>query len=108
VAVTPKLIKGKNGERYLETDSGIWRVHDVVFKNRRWLITPLPSSQATHRMFVNEAGVRRPYLFTRGENRQLSATALDAQLKQAKYLAATKAAGTDYGTIGGPPPGGDR
>jgi hypothetical protein len=91
---------------YLEVAGERWRVHDTRFVSGRHVRTPLPSSHATHRIFVNEKGVRRAYAFTRGENRQLSATALEAQLRRAGYLASKPGQSHDHGHIGGPSPGG--
>lgn len=52
--------------------------------------------------------MRRSYAFTKGEDRQLSATALEAQLRRSKYLASKETKEHDYGTFGGPPPGDKR
>lgn len=91
---------------YLEVAGERWRVHDVKFENRRYHRTKLPSSFATHRIFVSAAGVRRSHQFTRGEDRQVSVTALEAQLRRAKYLAKDPPlAKNDLGVIGGPVPG---
>jgi hypothetical protein len=105
----PRLHRGQTrpDSLHIEIDGEIWAVHDTVFKGRRHVRTPLPSSRATHRVFVNEQGVRRSHEFKRGEIRELTASRLAVQLRGARYLPSKDGTATaDYGTIGGPPPGG--
>lgn len=75
------------GPVYWTDRNGVrWRVYDVRYREGRIQRWDAPSSRGTHRAFVAASGVKRLYVFTRGEKRQLTETILQAQLERSEYL----------------------
>src|SRR5690606_16614810 len=69
---------------YIETGGQTWRVHDCVWRDRRWHRLSLGSRQATRRVFVSADGIKRVADIT--EDRGLDEEGLHRQLALAAYL----------------------
>lgn len=87
----PTIERTDNDRAYFTDSNGVcWRVHDCCFghplaKGGHRKRLALEAPVANTRYFVNEAGDRRAYSFTRGESRRLTLDDCARQFAEAGY-----------------------
>lgn len=81
-----RVERRSDGSIYLMSEDGWrYRVYDVYLVNGRVKKAGYESPYVTHRLFVSADKMRRTYTFGRGERLAITASALERQLKEAKF-----------------------
>lgn len=77
---TPVLV------RFTAESGEVWTVWDTSFRKFKHHRRPHCDPDATVRVFVNAAGVKRAYTFKRGESRVLDAREVGRQLQESGHV----------------------